>query len=452
MSKPLMLYSCTECDAQFPKWSGRCLECSAWGSIHEGIATTKNKMLRASVPPATPIALEAIAHDETPRTKTGIAEFDQVLGGGIVPGSLILLGGEPGIGKSSLMLAISMELARHDLTVLYASGEESGRQVKLRYERFKITSDTTYKHLLFLSETDADTLCATIAAIKPTLAIVDSIQTLYASDIPSETGSVAQVRACTVKLLAIAKEHGIPIIIAGHVTKEGMVAGPKTLEHLVDAVLYIEGDSNHQFRIVKTVKNRFGSTNELGIFEMTACGLSEVKNPSSLFGMDMNSAGPGNTATIVIEGSRAYMVHVQALTTKTYFGYPQRRAVGFDTNRLQLLIAVLSKRIGIHLGDQDIHLNIAGGFKVTEPAADLAVCAAIISAYRDAPIPTPNFIIGEVGLSGEIRAVSHIDKRLKEGEKFGFASAIVPNQKIEKTSLVLAKVRALPELDESIRA
>ncbi len=449
MAKITTIFLCSHCDAQSQKWSGRCLDCGQWGTLHEesrskeaDIKKQQHTMAAQAVP------LSEIDTASSPRIKSGIAEFDQVLGGGIVPGSFILLGGEPGIGKSTLLLQLALCLPSQKSTpILYASGEESGQQVKLRYERLS-KQHASEDSILFIGETDIDKICGTIRKEQPLLAIIDSIQTVHTNDVQNEAGSITQVRACTVKLLETAKQTGSAVIITGHVTKEGMVAGPKTLEHLVDTVLYLEGDGQHYYRLLKTVKNRFGSTNELGIFEMSDTGLQEVTNPSQVFLSLGNADTPGTTTTVVLEGTRAFLVQVQALCSKTYFGYPQRRAVGFDTNRLQLLIAVLSKRYGLNLGDQDIHLNIVGGNKISETAVDLAVCASIISTYSNKVISPKTIIIGEVGLSGEIRPVHLIDKRLKEAEKLGFTHAIIP--KTEKTipsKMSLQIVKHIKELE-----
>lgn len=436
------LFICSNCDAQSQKWSGRCLDCGQWGTLHEESKGAVEQKKQQSTLSADAVPLSTIEMHRVPRIQTGMEEFDQVLGGGIVPGSFILLGGEPGCGKSTLMLQISLALlSSTDRPILYASGEESGQQVKMRYERLSLSFPRTRKSteldprlhrndnlssILFIGETDIDKICGSIRKEKPLLAIVDSIQTVHTNDIQNEAGSITQVRACTVKLLETAKQTGSAVIITGHVTKEGTVAGPKTLEHLVDTVLYLEGDQSHYYRLLKTAKNRFGSTNELGVFEMSDSGLCEVKNPSQAFISPEGINVAGTATTVVLEGTRAFLVQVQALCSKTYFGYPQRRAVGFDANRMQLLIAVLTKRYGLNLGDQDIHLNVVGGFKISETAVDLAVCASIISAYQNKVIPQKTIIMGEVGLSGEIRPVYLLEKRLKEAEKLGFTHASIP--------------------------
>lgn len=447
---PSTLFECASCGGQSPKWSGRCLNCGAWGTLQKTLgATIQKKEREKNIPSAHAIPFSQIGVQDFPSVQTGIAEVDQVLGGGIVPGSLLLIGGEPGIGKSTILAQIAISITSHaKKNVLYCSGEESAHQVKRRLERLVVEKSLIPDSLLFASETDTDKICATIREQQPFLAIVDSIQTIHTSDVPSEAGAVAQVRACTVKLLETAKNTNTAIIIVGHVTKEGMVAGPKTLEHLVDTVLYLEGDQSQCFRLLKTVKNRFGSTNEIGVFEMTGIGLEEVSNPSAAFLSRESSRMPGTATTAVLEGSRAFLAEVQALASKTYFGYPQRRAAGFDANRLQLLIAVLTKRLGINLGDQDIHLNIVGGFKISEPAIDLAICASILSAYKNKPLESDALYIGEVGLTGEIRTVTQIEKRLKEAEKLGFTCAYIPktDKKIE-SKLRLIPLKHLQELE-----
>lgn len=446
------LFICSNCDAQSSKWAGRCLECGSWGTLQElatakvAAQTIKNDMLKNAVKP---ISFTEIESETIPRISTMIREVDQVLGGGIVPGSLILLGGEPGIGKSTLLLQIATHIAtqKNNTTVLYCSGEESGHQIKLRFDRLEQKTDTP-SSLFFCADTNCETICATIISQKPTLAIVDSIQTIASNQVSSEAGNISQVRACTIQLLETAKQYNIPIIVTGHVTKEGMVAGPKTLEHLVDTVLYLEGDSNHYFRLLKTAKNRFGSTNEVGLFEMTQKGLLEVVNPSKMFLSEMKGPMQGTVTTALLEGSRVFLVQVQALTSKTYFGYPQRKAAGFDINRLGLLVAVLSKRVGLNLGDQDIHINVVGGIRISETAADLALCASIISAYKNKPIDSQTIIIGEVGLGGEIRPCSQLEKRLKEAEKLGFRTAYIPYMKeLPSTKLTLIPIKNLKELE-----
>ncbi len=449
MKLPSILFICSNCDAQSPKWAGRCLECGQWGTLQEGSEEEKKKPTVQAKPGDT-VAFSDIKEAAIPRFITGIGEIDQVLGGGIVPGSLILLGGEPGIGKSTVQLQIACALsqqATNDHPIIYASGEESAHQVKMRFDRLK-NEKTRPDALLFMGETNCEKICATLKTLHPLLAIVDSIQTIASNQVPSEAGNISQVRACTVKLLEVAKQENIPIIITGHVTKEGMVAGPKTLEHLVDTVLYLEGDNNHYFRLLKTAKNRFGSTNEVGLFEMTQKGLQEVTNPSQIFLSETQNDQQGTVTTALLEGSRVFLIQVQALTSKTYFGYPQRKTAGFDINRLGLLTAVLSKRLGLNLGDQDIHINVVGGIKISETSADLAICASIISAYTNKPLPSGSIVLGEVGLGGEIRPCSQLEKRLKEAEKLGFTQCYIPFTKEKLTTkLNLIKLKNIKELE-----
>ncbi|MBU1131883.1 DNA repair protein RadA [Patescibacteria group bacterium] len=440
------IYICENCDAQFPKWSGRCLQCGAWGTIKEsaGQSEDKHKVSVQKFDAGKLIDFNNIAIENFPRLKTDLVEIDQIFGGGIVPGSLILIGGEPGIGKSTLVLQILKQIEAGDIPLLYVSGEESAAQIKLRIERLNYKP----KNLKFLSETNVEQVCAAIRELKPKIAVIDSIQTIYSSDAPSEAGNVAQIRACTVKLLEIAKSTNVPLIIIGHVTKDGAVAGPKTLEHLVDVVTYLEGDRLHGFRILRSSKNRFGSTNEVGVLEMTAAGLMEVKDPTKAFLQEIiQSPVPGSVITCFLEGRRAFLAEVQALVTPTIFGYPQRKTSGYDLNRLQMLSAVLFKRANMNLNNQDIHLNIVGGFKINEPAIDLAAAAAIISALRNKSISRDMMIIGEIGLGGEVRPVPNLEKRIFEAEKLGFKSVIMPHSKFnKKTQIQLIPIKTVSEM------
>lgn len=372
------------------------------------------------------VDLKKIKSEDVKRIKTGIREFDRVLGGGIVPGSLTLIGGEPGIGKSTLVLQITALIQGS----FYVSGEESAEQVKMRLDRLKINGD----EIKFSSDTQVEKICAAIEEIKPPLVVIDSIQTISSMEIETETGSVAQIRAVTVKLLEAAKRNNIPIFIIGHITKDGAVAGPKTLEHLVDTVAYMEGEESQDFRILRTKKNRFGATSEIGVFEMKENGLIEVNNPSGIFLEENSLKSAGTAISSVMEGTRSFLIEVQALVNKTVFGYPQRRASGFDLNRLQILTAVLTRRAGVNLMNQDINLNIVGGIKTKEPSADLAVCLAIVSAYKNKPLPKKMVIIGEVGLGGEIRKVNKIDQRIKEAAALGFTEILVPHSPAKKIS------------------
>lgn len=413
------IYSCSNCDAQFPKWMGRCSECGAWGSL-ELANKEKQENKNLSVIASKTALLANIPAKGNIRVKTQINEFDNVLGGGLVSGSLILLGGDPGIGKSTLVLELAEKINKQ---VLYVSGEESADQIKLRLDRLKLSG----KKIDFLAEENVEVINKTILKIRPALVIIDSIQTMYTVEAESEPGSITQVKASCVKFLELAKKENIPVILIGHVTKDGLVAGPRIVEHLVDVVLYLEGDQYHDFRILRGVKNRFGSTNEVGIFSMLDQGLVEVKNSSQIFLSKQNN-NSGCCLTAVLEGKRVFLVEVQALVTKTVFGYPVRKSSGFDNNRLQMLVAVLSKRTKIPLSNQDIHVNIVGGLKIKEPAVDLAVCLSIVSAFTDKIIPNNLIAIGEVGLSGEVRKVSRLNERIKEAKKLGFNKIISSEQ------------------------
>jgi DNA repair protein RadA/Sms len=438
------IYTCSNCGAQFPKWQGRCLECGQWGTLEKSQITDfkpqKTKGLE-NIPPGKVISFDKIKAQELDRLKTKINEFDRVLGGGLVTGSIILLGGEPGIGKSTLVLQISQAIPGK---VLYVSGEESAQQIKSRVDRLGHKAD----NLKFLGEINVETIVATILDQKPQLAIIDSIQTIYSAESPSSAGSVNQVRICTTRLLETAKKNNITILIIGHVTKFGEVAGPKTLEHLVDTVLYLEGDQYQTFRILRTAKNRFGSTDEVGIFEMQGDGLKEVADPSAIF-LTEKKTTPGSIVTAALEGSRVFLLEVQALVNQTSFGYPQRKVSGFDLNRLQLLAATLARRAGLKLFNQDIYLNLAGGLKVNEPALDLAVCLAIASALNNREIPAETLAFGEVGLGGEIRPVSQMNKRTAEATKLGFKNLIIPWSK-EKISGKI-KIHQAKNLAEAIK-
>lgn len=416
------MFICTKCDAQYPKWQGRCGECSGWGTVVEQstVPMTSASTKPPTARPATATPLATISTADTPRVPSGVTELDRVLGGGIVPGSLILLGGDPGIGKSTLAL----QVAHHVAPTLYISGEESGAQVRLRAERLGAVNE----NILFVSETNIEAIVATIHQHKPTLVIIDSIQTVASDQLPSSPGTVNQITACTSQLMAAAKSLGIATIIIGHVTKEGAVAGPKTLEHLVDTVLYLEHDNRNHYKILRSIKNRFGSVGEIGVFEMTEAGYREVADPSRIFVSDAQTPAPGTVISMAIEGNRPFLVETQALVTKTVFGYPQRKANGVDLGRVQMLIAVLTKVGRLDVASHDVYLNVAGGFKIKDPAIDAAVCLAIASAYLTVPLPRELIAIGEVGLSGEIRSVSQLDRRLSEAERLGFTTILAPGK------------------------
>ncbi len=420
-NKTQTVYVCANCDAQFPKWSGRCLECGGWGTLQLKTVDQKVAAKAAAVAPAQAISLDNLnGQAEAERLITGMAELDRVLGGGIVPGSLVLLGGEPGVGKSTLVAQIADAIGRNQ-EVIYSSGEESAAQIKARLTRLNVKTDK----IKFLSETNAEKIVATIKELKPGLAIIDSIQTISSSAAAGEAGGLSQIRGSAVCFLEAAKASGIAIILIGHITKDGALAGPKSLEHIVDTVLYLEAETNHDYRVLRASKNRFGSTNEIGIFEMTASGFKEVANPSLVF-IEGSQNLSGSVISCVMEGTRPFLIEVQALVTKTVFGYPQRKASGFDLNRLSVLIAVLTKRANLNLNNQDVILNVVGGLKITEPGLDLAVCAAIASSLLNQPLSRQTLVLGEVGLGGEVRNVSKLETRLKEAEKLGFVKAILP--------------------------
>ncbi len=421
------IYLCQNCSHESNNWTGKCPSCSAWNSLHEETIKVPDKKSKLSSTPRDtkieaqkPLNLSAVK-GQVSRIKTNILEFDRVMGAGIVPGSITLLSGEPGIGKSTLTLQIANNIAKLG-QVLLISGEESVEQISQRAQRLK----TTEANLKALNEFNLETIIETIKEEKPLLAIIDSIQVINSCDLPSQSGSVNQVRYCTERLMELAKQTNIAIILIGHVTKSGDLAGPRVLEHLVDTVLHLEGDRFHQFRILKTAKNRFGSASEVGIFEMGENGLDEVKNPSEQFLEGRKEDSIGSAIAVAIEGTRPFLIEVQALVSTSPFGYPKRTANGFDLNRLQILIAVLEKYGKLNLQNQDVFVNIVGGIKLNEPAADLAVLMAIASSFLKKPLPKNSSIFGEVGLSGELRKVSHMEKRLKESEKLGLKNCISP--------------------------
>jgi len=450
MQRTKKIFVCSKCDAQFPKWLGQCSECGAWGTISEQVVY-KNEKEEIKIAAGKIIEFSQIKAESYPRLRTGIEELDRVLGGGIVPGSLVLLGGEPGSGKSTLMAQIADRIVNCKLKienfVLYVSGEESAGQIKMRMDRLKISD----KKIQYLGETDINIICATIEKYQPALAIIDSIQTMSDHGLPSSPGTVNQVRVCTGKLLSMAKQTGVPVFITGHITKEGLVAGPKTLEHLVDTVLYLEGDLYHHFRILRAAKNRFGATNEVGVFEMTENGLMEVKNPSEIFLSQKETNISGSVVSAVLKGTRPFLVEVQALVAKTFYGYPQRRAIGIDFNRLGLLVAVLSLRCGLPLSSFDIHLNLVGGMEVEEPAIDSAVCLAIVSALKNKIIDPRLVAFGEVGLGGELRPVSFVRERIKEASKLGFKKIILPKKAQEKIEIAGVKFIEVLNLNQAIK-
>jgi len=431
MTKAKTHFVCQSCGYQAPKWLGKCPGCQEWNTfVEEQIIEEKipERDFLGFEATAFPIPITEVVGEERGRFQIGIGEFDRVLGGGIVFGSVILVGGDPGIGKSTLLLQVMNRLASKGREVLYISGEESLQQTKMRAERLGIFSD----QLFVVSETSLEKILQDIETLKPSTVVVDSIQTIYSSDLPSTPGSITQVREASSRLLYLAKHLSIPIFLVGHVTKEGFIAGPKVLEHMVDTVLYIEGEANHSFRILRAVKNRFGSTNEIGVFEMKDSGLVEVLSPSEFFLSERTQHTSGSVVMPSMEGSRPILVELQALIVPTHFGIPRRTAQGVDANRVSLLVAVMEKRLGMHLLSQDIFLNIAGGMKVEEPGIDLAVIASIASSFKDKMIDPELAVFGEVGLGGEVRGISQSEVRVKEASRLGFKRCLFPKQNQEK--------------------
>jgi DNA repair protein RadA/Sms len=426
MAKASATYVCQECAATSTKWSGRCDACGAWNSIVEekplsaGPARKSLGGLRGR-----PVVLTDLATEEAPppRTVSGLDEFDRVLGGGLVPASAILVGGDPGIGKSTLLLQAAASFARKGLKTIYVSGEEASAQIRMRAQRLGL-ADATVK---LAAETNLRDILTTLETERPDLAIIDSIQTMWADNVESAPGSVSQVRAAAHELTSFAKTRGVSVVLVGHVTKDGQIAGPRVVEHMVDTVLYFEGERGHQFRILRAVKNRFGPADEIGVFEMTGAGLAEVANPSALFLADREDPAPGSVVFAGIEGSRPVLVEFQALVAPSPLAQPRRSVLGWDSGRLAMILAVLEARVGIPFTGLDVYLNVAGGMRVSEPAADLAVAAALLSAREDAALPRDTVVFGEISLSGALRPVSQAENRLKEAQKLGFTTAIAPS-------------------------
>ena len=422
MAKVKSAFFCQSCGHEAPKWLGKCPSCSEWNTFVEEIIQKQVPQVVAfskSQETAKPRSLKEIEQKEHPRIDMGDAELNRVLGGGLVLGSLILFGGEPGIGKSTLLLQLAVTMK--DRKVLYVSGEESEQQIKMRSERIGSTNDQCY----ILTETNLQNIFKQAELIQPELLVIDSIQTLYSSDIESSPGSISQVRETTAQLLRYAKQTNVPVFLIGHITKEGALAGPKVLEHMVDAVLQFEGDRNHVYRLLRSIKNRFGSTNELGIYEMLGTGLRQVENPSEILITNTDSTLSGISISATMEGMRPMLIEVQALVSTAAYGTPQRSSTGFDSKRLNMLLAVMEKRCGFKLGAKDVFLNIAGGIKVDDPAIDLAVVAAVLSSNADIPISKNVALSAEVGLSGEVRPVNRIEQRIHEAEKLGFEKIIL---------------------------
>ena len=447
MAKPSTVFVCSNCGNESSKWFGRCPACNEWNSFYEEKINLKSSGKSASKKTATTVKLDDVKKQDIVRTKTGFDELDRVLGGGLVKGSLTLLGGEPGIGKSTLILQICDKI-KGEGQVLYVSGEESAQQIKIRADRLGIKNND----IVFLGETDIDVIEDAILKTNPKLVIIDSIQTMYSDEITSGPGSVSQVREITAKIMKMCKQEEITTIIIGHVTKDGNIAGPRVLEHMVDTVLYLEGERYFAYRILRGVKNRFGSTNEIGMFEMNDIGMCEIDNPSSVLLSEKNENVAGSIVVASIEGTRPILVELQALTATSVFGMPRRTANGIDYNRLTLLIAVLEKRTGLPLGNQDVYLNIVGGIKINEPALDLGIILAVSSSFKNIPIPNDVIAIGEVGLTGEVRSVNQIEKRIKEAEKLGFKKCIIPesNKKLLKDTYKL-DIIGVQNISEAMR-
>jgi DNA repair protein RadA/Sms len=432
---------------------GKCPDCGTWDSIVEERSAARSfrdahRSLKNQQP--SPVAIDSIELETQNRLLTDIREFDRVLGGGLVPGTLVLIGGDPGIGKSTLMLQALYGLANQGHKVLYVSGEESNQQIRLRSQRL----DTVASQLMVVSEVEIDAILGMVQAAAPQVLVIDSIQTMYNPELTSAPGSVSQVRESTVRLMMMAKKTGIPTLLVGHVTKDGAIAGPKLLEHMVDTVLYFEGDRNHIFRILRAVKNRFGSTNEIGVFEMKDQGLDEVANPSAVFLSERPANAPGSAVTASMEGTRPILVELQALASSTSFGTPRRTILGLDPNRVALLAAVMEKQLGMHLMGHDIFMNVAGGVRVIEPAVDMAIVSAIASSFLDKPVPDGTIVLGEVGLAGEVRAIGQVEIRLAEVKKMGFKRCLLPDSNLKRIlnidGIEVAGIKTVPEAIENL--
>ncbi len=446
MAKVAISYVCRDCGAAHRKWSGRCDSCGAWNSIENdpGLSAAGPASKTLGRAKGRAVQLSPLAGDETPppRRSSGIAEFDRVLGGGLVPGSAILVGGDPGIGKSTLMLQAAAAFASAGARTIYISGEEAPAQIRMRAARLGFADAP----VLLAAETNLRDILTTLDAERPALVIIDSIQTMWADHVDSAPGSVSQVRATAHELTSFAKRRDVSVILVGHVTKDGQIAGPRVIEHMVDTVLYFEGERGHQFRILRAVKNRFGPADEIGVFEMTGQGLAEVTNPSALFLGERAETASGSVVFAGIEGTRPVLVELQALVAPSPLGTPRRAVVGLDSNRLSMILAVLDARCGVSLAGNDVYLNVAGGLRINEPAADLAVAAALLSALTGEAVPADTVIFGEISLSGAIRPVTQPELRLKEAEKLGFSSACVPYQmkRVEESGISVRRVQDLP--------
>ena len=450
MAKAKTIYVCNACGGSTPRWQGQCPACQAWNTLEESLAesTSSNARFQGLAQAVPRQKLSAIKAEDMPRLPTGVDEFDRVLGGGLVPGGVVLIGGDPGIGKSTLLLQALAEMSAAGISVLYSSGEESAAQIALRAKRIALAAP----QLEVLAEIQLEKLLTTIDAARPQVVVVDSIQTVYSDALTSAPGSVAQVRECAAQLTRYAKSSGICMLMVGHVTKDGHLAGPRVLEHIVDTVLYFEGDTHSSFRLVRSIKNRFGAVNELGVFAMTEKGLKGVSNPSAIFLSQHAEMVPGACVLVTQEGSRPLLVEIQALVDTAHIPNPRRLAVGLEQHRLAMLLAVLHRHAGIACFDQDVFLNAVGGVKISEPAADLAVLLAIQSSIRNRALPKELIVFGEVGLAGEIRPCPRGQERLKEAAKLGFTIAIIPKANLPKSKITGLRVIPVERIDEAISA
>jgi DNA repair protein RadA/Sms len=456
MAKQRTIFVCQNCGSHSPKWLGKCPDCDAWNSFAEetSVAETKNDQARGlgrGEAKAVRLNDASIQIENLEHVTTGSGEFNRVLGGGLIPGSFTLVGGDPGIGKSTLMLQTVAHLAKDGRKILYVSGEESVPQTQMRAKRLGATSDNLY----LASETNLEVILSLAEQLKPFLVVVDSIQTVFLPALQSAPGSVSQVRECAAKLMFLSKTEGVCVMLVGHITKEGSIAGPKVLEHMVDTVLSFEGDNNHQYRILRGLKNRFGPANELGVFEMNSTGLAEVTNPSELFLSERAQTAPGSAVFCTVEGTRPFLVEVQALATRTNMAMPRRTSIGIDPNRVHLLLAIMDKHLNLDLYAHDVFINVAGGMRINEPASDLAVTAALLSTLKNAPIPKDHCFFGELGLTGEVRGVGFPDLRVKEGRKLGFEHFFLPSNnsrhlKAEKENKSVKWLGTIKELQNLI--
>ncbi len=445
--KTKTLYSCQKCGYQSAKWLGRCPDCNSWNSLAEEICAATASSTIDYGTSSSPIPINKVTGESETRIPSGISEFDRVLGGGLVAGSLVLIGGDPGIGKSTLLLQAMNHLAKSIGNVLYVSGEESVQQVHLRGSRMGVNGN----ELFLLAETNIEKIITHVHRFKPRVLVVDSIQTMFTTALESAPGSLSQVRESAGRLMMLAKGSGMPVFLVGHVTKDGSIAGPRVLEHMVDTVLYFEGDSGHPFRILRAVKNRFGATNEIGVFEMRTEGLCEVKNPSELFLSERPLAVSGSVVVATLEGSRPLLVELQALVSGSPFGVPRRTTIGVDHNRLALLVAVLEKKVGLNLAGQDIFLNVAGGVKLNEPASDLGMVVAVASSHLDKPVDPRCVLLGEVGLAGEVRGITQTETRVKEAAKLGFHHCLIPAGNLKQVKVKGLELIGVKSVEEALK-